>query len=149
MSLVELQKLHQQNRLARFVIDECHCACQWGHDFRPDYCKLGLLKTHFPDVPVLAVTATASERVRNDCANILRLDRHYRFFRSTANRPNLTYQVRPKDSSSDVLDDMTAFIKEKHANSAGIIYTYSRKDADTVANELCERGIVAEAYHSK
>ena len=145
----ELQKLLQQGRLARFVIDECHCACQWGHDFRPDYAKLGMLKSHFPNVPVLAVTATASDRVRNDCANILRLTRHYRFFRSTANRPNLTYQIRPKDTSADVLDDMTAFIKERHPTSPGIIYTYSKKDANTVADELCERGIVAEAYHSE
>lgn len=145
----ELQKLFQQGRLARFVIDECHCACQWGHDFRPDYAKLGTLKSHFPNVPVLAVTATASERVRNDCAKILRLHRHYRFFRSTANRPNLKYQIRPKESSADVLDDMTAFIKENHPTSPGIIYTYSKKDANTVADELCERGIVAEAYHSE
>jgi hypothetical protein len=144
----ELQKLYQQGRLGRFVIDECHCACQWGHDFRPDYAKLGMLKIHFPDVPVLAVTATASEQVRHDCTNILRLDQHYRFFRSTANRPNLTYQVRPKDSAADVLHNMTAFIKLKHATSAGIIYTYSKKDADTVAGELCNRGIIAEAYHS-
>jgi ATP-dependent DNA helicase Q1 len=145
----ELQKLHQQNRLGRIVIDECHCACQWGHDFRPDYAKLGILKTQFPTVPILAVTATASERVRNDCSNILRLHQHYRFFRSTANRPNLIYQVRPKDTSSDVLEDMTSFIKEHHTNAAGIIYTYSKKDANTVAEELCGQGIVAEAYHSE
>jgi RecQ family ATP-dependent DNA helicase len=145
----ELQKLHQQNRQGRIVIDECHCACQWGHDFRPDYAKLGILKTQFPTVPILAVTATASERVRNDCSNILRLHQHYRFFRSTANRPNLIYQVRPKDTSSDVLEDMTSFIKEHHTNAAGIIYTYSKKDANTVAEELCGQGIVAEAYHSE
>ncbi|CAJ1966492.1 unnamed protein product [Cylindrotheca closterium] len=145
----ELQKLHQQNRLGRIVIDECHCACQWGHDFRPDYAKLGILKHQFPSVPVLAVTATASDRVRNDCAQILRLSRHYRFFRSTANRPNLSYYVKPKDGSNEVLEDMAQFIKEKHPTSAGIIYAYSKKDADTVADELQERGIIAEAYHSE
>lgn len=145
----ELQKLHQQDRLGRIVIDECHCACQWGHDFRPDYAKLGILKHQFPSVPVLAVTATASDRVRNDCANILRLSRHYRFFRSTANRPNLSYYVKPKDGSTEVLHDMVQFIKEKHPTSAGIIYTYSKKDANTVADELQERGIIAEAYHSE
>ena len=145
----ELQKLYQSNRLGRFVIDECHCACQWGHDFRKDYSKLGMLKSNFPDIPILAVTATASERVRTDCANILRLDRHYRYFRSTVNRPNLNYHIKAKGSSADVLDNMTTFIKEKHPTSPGIIYTYSINDAETVANELCERGIIAEAYHSK
>lgn len=145
----ELQKLHQQDRLGRIVIDECHCACQWGHDFRPDYAKLGILKHQFPSVPVLAVTATASDRVRNDCANILRLSKHYRFFRSTANRPNLSYYVKPKDGKMEVLEDMVQFIKEKHPTSAGIIYTYSKKDADTVADELQEKGIIAEAYHSE
>ena len=144
----ELQKLFQQGRIGRFVVDECHCACQWGHDFRPDYAKLGVLKNHFPSVPILAVTATASDRVREDCCSILQLDNNYRFFRSTANRPNLRYQVRPKESATGVLEDMAAFIKEHHPRAAGIIYTYSRKDADTVADQLVERGIFAEAYHS-
>jgi ATP-dependent DNA helicase Q1 len=145
----ELQKLEEQNRLGRFVIDECHCACQWGHDFRPDYAKISVLRTHFPSVPILAVTATASNQVREDCANIFQLSRNYVYFRSTADRPNLIYQVRPKESANDVIMDMVTFIKEKHRNVAGIVYTYSRKDADTVAGQLCEEGIVAESYHSE
>ena len=84
--LGEMEKLYDQGRLGRFVIDECHCACQWGHDFRTDYTKLGILKHHFPNIPVLAVTATASERVYHDCVNILRLGNKHRCFRSTANR---------------------------------------------------------------
>jgi superfamily II DNA helicase RecQ len=146
----ELQKLHEQGRLGRFVIDECHCACQWGHDFRPDYAKLGILKAHFPTVPILAVTATASDKVREECIHILQMNPHHRFFRSTANRPNLNYSVRLKDDGKDaVLDDMACFIQEKWPRGAGIIYTYSKKDADTVADRLLERGIVAEAYHSE
>lgn len=145
----ELQKLYEQGRLARFVIDECHCASQWGHDFRPDYAKLGVLKGHFPNVPVLAVTATASKKCKESVVEILRLDPTFLSFRSTANRPNLNYQVRPKESANDTLDDMSAFIKQHHPHSAGIIYTYSRKDADTVAHQLIERGIVAQAYHSE
>lgn len=118
-------------------------------DFRPDYTKLGILKHHFPSVPVLAVTATASERVRHDCAQILRLDRNYRFFRSTANRPNLNYSVRIKPDSKDALiDDMVDFIKANHFEEAGIIYTFSKKEADDVANRLCDNGIVARSYHS-
>ena len=116
----EMEKLQSQGRLARFVVDECHCACQWGHDFRPDYTKLGILKHHFPTVPILAVTATASDRVRHDVAQILRLGSNYRFFRSTADRPNLNYSVKCKpDSKEAVVKDMVAFIKDNHAGEAG------------------------------
>jgi len=145
----EMEKLNNQGRLGRFVVDEAHCACQWGHDFRPDYRQLGILKHHFPNIPVLAVTATASERVRNDCAEILRLGRNYRFFWSTANRPNLTYSIKcKKDSKDAVVKDMVDFIQRNHANQAGIIYTFSKKEADQVADSLCSHGIISRAYHS-
>ena len=145
----EMEKLNNQGRLGRFVVDEAHCACQWGHDFRPDYKQLGILKHHFPNIPVLAVTATASERVRNDCAEILKLGRNYRFFRSTANRPNLTYSIKyKKDSKDAVVNDMVEFILQKHSNQPGIIYTFSKKEADQVADTLCSNGIIARAYHS-
>ncbi|KAL3815978.1 hypothetical protein ACHAXA_005187 [Cyclostephanos tholiformis] len=140
----EMEKLHDQGRLGRFVIDEC----QWGHDFRPDYTKLGILKHHFPRTPILALTATASERVRHDCAQILRL-KQYKFFRSSANRPNLIYSVKSKrDSKEDVVKDMVGFIRENHFGQSGIIYTFSKKEADDVANGLCNNGIVAQSYHS-
>ena len=145
----EMEKLNNQGRLGRFVIDECHCACQWGHDFRPDYGKLGILKHHFSSTPILAVTATASERVRKDCAEILRLRQNYQFFRSTANRPNLIYSIKcKKDSKDAVVKDMVDFIKQNHANQAGIIYAFSKKEADQVADSLCGHGIIARAYHS-
>jgi ATP-dependent DNA helicase Q1 len=145
----EMEKLYNQGRLGRFVVDECHCASQWGHDFRPDYTKLGLLKRHFPRVPCIAVTATASDKVRDDVTEILCLDRNYRFFRSSANRPNLRYGVRTKrDGGKDVVQDMVAFVKDRHPRDAGIVYTFSRKDADTVASQLCEHGVVARSYHS-
>lgn len=144
----EMDKLHAQGRLARFVIDECHCACQWGHDFRPDYTKLGVLKAHFPTVPLLALTATASERVRDDVCRILRM-KDYQFFRSKANRPNLTYSVVPKpEGKGATTAAMADFIQSKHPQSPGIVYTLSRKDADVVADELCELGVVARPYHS-
>lgn len=146
---VELQKLQHQNRLGRFVIDECHCACQWGHDFRPDYAKISVLRTHFPQVPILAVTATASDQVRQDCISIFQLSADHMYFRSSADRPNLRYQVRPKESANEVIQDMVMFIRQNHPKSAGIVYTYSRKDADTVARQLQDEGIKAEAYHSE
>lgn len=147
----ELEKLHNQQRLGRFVIDECHCACQWGHDFRPDYTQLGILKTHFPDIPLIAVTATASDRVREDCCQILRLGTNYKLFRSSANRPNLTYIIKEKPDGKDaVIDDMAEFILSKHRNHAGIIYTLSKKEAEEVAQKLSNTyNIIARAFHSE
>lgn len=126
-----------------------HCACQWGHDFRPDYTKLGILKQHFPNVPLIAVTATASNKVREDCCRILRLGTNYQFFRSSANRPNLNYSVKVKPEGQDkVVKDMSDFIQEHHKNHSGIIYTFSKKDANTVADKLNQSGITARPYHS-
>lgn len=108
-----------------------------------DYALLGKLKTHFPSIPVLAVTATASDRVRKDVCEILRIRHNYSLFRSTFQRPNLTYSVTPK-VSKDGIAEMAAWIKSNHPHGAGIVYTYSRKDADTVASALCDCGVVAE-----
>lgn len=145
----EMERLFAQGRLGRFVIDECHCACQWGHDFRPDYAHLGKLKAHFPSIPILAVTATASDQVREDVCRILRIDSNYRLFKSSSNRPNLTYSVVPKPEGKGAASQaMSQFIKQKYPNGAGIVYTLSRKDADLVASELCDLGILASSYHS-
>ena len=146
----ELEKLNQQNRLGRFVVDECHCATQWGHDFRPDYTKLGILKQHFPNVPLIAVTATASDRVREDCCNILGLGTNYQFFRSSANRPNLKYSIKVKpDKPDDIVEAMADFIQEHHPRNAGIIYCFSKREANNVAEKLTNFGITAKAYHAE
>ena len=146
----ELEKLNRQNRLGRFVIDECHCVSQYGHDFRPDYTKLGILKQHFPGIPLIAVTATASDRVRNDCCDILRLGNNYQFFRSTAFRPNLNYSIRVKpEKADDVVKAIAEFIQGKHPSDAGIIYCFSKKEANTVAGKLDNLGITAKAYHAE
>jgi ATP-dependent DNA helicase Q1 len=142
--LGDLEKLFQANRLGRFVIDEAHCASQWGHDFRADYLKLGKLKSHFPTVPILAVTATASDNVRQNVCEILRL-RTYKFFRSTAARPNLTYSVQHKPKN---FEDIAEWIRGQNG-AAGIVYTLSKRDADTVAMQLRQAGISAAAYHSE
>ena len=152
----EMEKLHSQGRLGRFVIDECHCCSNWGHDFRPDYTQLGVLKQYFPSVPLIAVTATASDRVREDCCKLLKIGslgqiqgRNYQFFRSSANRPNLKYCIRTKAETADKLvQEMAEFIQEHHKGSAGIIYTFSKKEANTVAAKLGDYGISARAYHS-
>ena len=88
--------------------------------------------------------------MRHDCAKILKLGRGYRFFRSTANRPNLNYSIKTKpDGKEAVVKDMVAFIRENHVGEAGIIYTFSRKEADDVADRLVENGIIARSYHSE
>jgi ATP-dependent DNA helicase Q1 len=111
---------------------------------------LGILKRHFPTVPLIAVTATASERVRADVCAILGLQvSSTRMFRSTANRPNLRYAICPKADTKDaIVADMTAWIQTHWPTDAGIIYTLSRKEADTVAAGLRAHGIPAGAYHS-
>lgn len=147
--MTELEKLDQRGRLGRFVIDECHCASQWGFDFRPDYTKLGKLKRHFPNVPLIAVTATASDRVTENCCEILAIGKNYQLFRSSADRPNLKYKIVIKDDNSDkVVEQMVEYIKEHHRNSSGIVYTLSKKDADTVAEKMRNLGITAKAYHA-
>jgi ATP-dependent DNA helicase Q1 len=115
-----------------------------------DYAQLGILKRHFPTVPLIAVTATASERVRADVCAILGLqEASTRMFRSTANRPNLRYKICPKSETKEgIVDDMTAWIQTNWPTDAGIVYTLSRKEADTVAAGLRAHGIPAGAYHS-
>ena len=145
----ELQQLHDQGRLGRFVIDEAHCATQWGHDFRPDYVQLGRLKQAFPTIPLLALTATASDPVRTDVCKILGLRPNHLFLRSSANRTNLHYSVRCKPDKKDkVIEQMAEFIRDKHPKDAGIIYTFSRKEADYVAKQLGSYKIKAAPYHS-
>lgn len=87
-----LNGLYQRGKLARFVIDEVHCLSQWGHDFRPDYKLLGLLRQNYPTVPIICLTATATKQVENDVINILNLRGVKRFIRSF-NRPNIKYEV--------------------------------------------------------
>ena len=107
------------------------------------------MKQHFPNVPLIAVTATASDRVREDCCRILRLGTNYQFFRSSANRPNLNYSIKVKPEGQDkVVKKMSDFIQEHHKNHSGIIYTFSKKDANTVADKLNVLGITARPYHS-
>ncbi|KAH8420866.1 hypothetical protein KR222_006968, partial [Zaprionus bogoriensis] len=141
-----LDQLNANNYISRFVIDEAHCVSQWGHDFRPDYKKLGILRKRFPNVPSMALTATATPRVRQDILQQLNLT-HCKWFLSSFNRSNLRYQVLPKKGAS-TLDDMRSFIQTRPSTSSGIIYCLSRKECDEVAQKMCASGIRAVAYHA-
>lgn len=92
--MAKLEKTHEGSRLSRIVIDEVHCTSQWGHDFRPDYKILGILKRQFPGVPILGLTATATSRVVDDVKKILGLQHNCVFFKASFNRPNLFYKVK-------------------------------------------------------
>jgi bloom syndrome protein len=140
-----LQQLHSRGRLARIVIDEAHCVSQWGHDFRPDYKALGDLVRQFSGVPVIALTATATQVVRTDVVANLGIQ-NCRQFSQSFNRPNLSYEVLPK--AKGVINNIAELIKEKHRGQSGIIYCLSRKSCEQVAQKLTELSISAFHYHA-
>ncbi|CAL5053851.1 unnamed protein product [Urochloa decumbens] len=145
----KLEKCHHAGRLSLVAIDEAHCCSQWGHDFRPDYKNLGILKIQFPSVPMIALTATATSKVQTDLIEMLHIPRCVKFV-STVNRPNLFYKVYEKSPVGKVvIDEIANFIGESYPNNeSGIVYCFSRRECEQVAKELCDRGISAEHYHA-
>ena len=137
---VENLQAWQVNCLA---IDEAHCVSEWGHDFRPEYRQLATLRAALPGIPVMALTATATERVRADIITHLQL-RAPATFVASFNRPNLTYRVIPKD---EPLKQIIAFVRLREHES-GIIYCASRAAAERVAESLAGRGFAARPYHA-
>jgi ATP-dependent DNA helicase RecQ len=129
--------------VAQIAIDEAHCISEWGHDFRPEYRELKKLRAHLPDVPVMALTATATERVRVDILKQLQL-REPRTYVASFNRPNLTYRVAGKSSA---YDQLLAFVRAR-PNDSGIVYCASRKTADSLAAKLTSDRISAKPYHA-
>ena len=137
MELAEKIKIHA------FAIDEAHCISHWGHDFRPEYRRLAELKKHFPKASLHAYTATATERVRLDIAQQLKL-RNPELLVGTFDRPNLVYRIVPRvDARAQVLA-----ILQRHANQAAIIYCLSRNDTESMASFLQSNKIRAAHYHA-
>jgi ATP-dependent DNA helicase RecQ len=137
-----LERLHGID-LALFAIDEAHCVSQWGHDFRPEYVELGRLRDEFPDVPMIALTATAEKQTRKDILAQLHLEQSHQVC-AGFDRPNIRYTVI--DKSKPFLQ-LNAFV-DQHRNEAGIVYALSRKRVAEVAGKLCGEGVRAAAYHA-
>ncbi len=127
----------------RVAIDEAHCISEWGHDFRPEYRRLVELRERFPKIPFMALTATATERVRKDISQQLRLNDPFVSIGSF-NRPNLAYRVIPKSKPADQVRRLIA----AHRGGAGIVYCASRKAAESVAESLRDANIPARPYHA-
>lgn len=136
--------LLQRSRISLFAIDEAHCVAQWGHDFRADYLKLDLLHQHFPQVPRVALTATADERTRQEI--IERLDLHAaEQFISGFDRPNIQYRIQQK---SQWRRQLLEFLKAEQQGNAGVVYCMSRKKVEATAAWLTEQGFKALPYHA-
>jgi ATP-dependent DNA helicase RecQ len=137
-------QLLDRAQLALFAIDEAHCVSQWGHDFRPEYLQLSLLHERFPDVPRIALTATADPQTRAEIITRLALG-HARVFVASFDRPNIRYSIVDKhDPRAQLLD----FINSDHAGEAGIVYCLSRRKVDETTLWLAGKGINALPYHA-
>ncbi|XP_053684991.1 ATP-dependent DNA helicase Q1-like [Sabethes cyaneus] len=146
--MLALQKCYNIKKLALIAIDEVHCCSQWGHNYRPDYKNLCVLKTMFPDVPLLGVTATATTKVIADVKKMLNL-RECLILNAPFNRPNLYYHVLEKPADKEELHDFLAsLIRKKYRNMSGIIYTYSIKDTEELSVQLLQREVKVLPYHA-
>jgi len=136
--------LLQSAKISLFAIDEAHCVSQWGHDFRADYLQLSMLAELFPEVPRIALTATADERTRGEIINRLGLE-HGGHFIAGFDRPNIRYRIALKHNAKTQL---LKFLKEEHPRDAGIVYCLSRKKTEEIAHWLTLQGFNALPYHA-
>eukprot|EP01041_Mallomonas_annulata_P003737 gene3737-7420_t len=143
-----LAQLYQNEMLARFVIDEAHCISSWGHDFRKEYGQLNLLKDEFPEVPILALTATARKQVVEDICKVLRIPTAVRY--STGfDRSNLIFEVRDKPSSlAEAFKHVLNYINKRFRGASGIVYCMTKKDTEFLADFLRENNVLVDYYHA-
>ncbi len=140
----ETQAFFKTIKVALFAIDEAHCVSQWGHDFRKEYQELSILHKNFPDIPRIALTATADQKVRSEIVKELKLD-EAKIYVSSFDRPNITYSIEEQDNGKQQL---WRFINENHPTDAGIVYCLSRRKVEAVAQFLAGKGRVALPYHA-
>jgi ATP-dependent DNA helicase RecQ len=143
LALINFQNFLKTLKISLIAVDEAHCISEWGHDFRPDYRNLIMLRRDWPKVSIIALTATATERVRRDIVEQLSL-KNAKIFISSFNRPNLIYSVKPK---KDAFYSLLQLLK-KYKDRSAIIYCFSRKETENLAADLSEEGYRAFAYHA-
>ncbi|WP_440575271.1 DNA helicase RecQ [Streptomyces sp. AC154] len=136
--------LLSRGEISVFAIDEAHCVAQWGHDFRPDYLALSVLGERWPDVPRIALTATATAATHQEITQRLGMP-EAKHFVAGFDRPNIQYRIVPK---ADPKKQLLSFLKEEHAGDAGIVYCLSRNSTEKTAEYLCRNGIEAVPYHA-
>ncbi|MBP2189567.1 DNA helicase RecQ [Nocardia goodfellowii] len=144
LRLESTAQLLDRGKVALFAIDEAHCVSQWGHDFRPDYLALSMLHERWPDVPRIALTATATAKTRDEIVQRLDLG-GARQFVASFDRPNIQYRIEPKNRPDRQLLE---FLKAEHPGDAGIVYCLSRNSVEKTAAFLTENGITAVPYHA-
>ncbi|MFD5841151.1 DNA helicase RecQ [Streptomyces chartreusis] len=137
-------ELLSRGKISVFAIDEAHCVSQWGHDFRPDYLSLSLLGERWPDVPRVALTATATRATHQEITQRLNMPTA-RHFVASFDRPNIQYRIVPK---ADPKKQLLSFLRDEHAGDAGIVYCLSRKSVEATAEFLARNGIEAVPYHA-
>ncbi|MEI7030627.1 DNA helicase RecQ [Streptomyces pratensis] len=133
-----------RGEISVFAIDEAHCVAQWGHDFRPDYLALSVLGERWPDVPRIALTATATHATHEEITRRLGMP-DAKHFVASFDRPNIQYRIVPK---SDPKKQLLTFLQEEHPKDAGIVYCLSRNSTEKIAEYLCRNGIEAVPYHA-
>ncbi|MFD7562048.1 DNA helicase RecQ [Streptomyces tendae] len=136
--------LLSRGKISLFAIDEAHCVSQWGHDFRPDYLSLSLLGERWPDVPRLALTATATDATHREITERLHMP-SARHFVASFDRPNIQYRIVPK---SDPKKQLLGFLRQEHPGDAGIVYCLSRNSVEKTAEFLSRNGVEAVPYHA-
>jgi ATP-dependent DNA helicase RecQ len=137
-------RLLERGRISLFAVDEAHCVSQWGHDFRPDYLGLAVLRERFPGVPLIALTATATQATRAEIVSRLHLTQARQFVASF-DRPNIQYRIAPKN---DPRRQLLELLRTEHAGDSGIVYCLTRASVEQTAEFLAQNGLIALPYHA-